>query len=138
MFGNGVEKCHCLQWVAACAGAADIGNAPCVNGCLHRTNNQLHAHFGNAAIAKLDDFGEVVPGINVHHREGDARWGECANCQVQHDDRILAARKQQDWALKFGRNFPDDGDRFVNQATQRRLHASQTTPMSIGPAVKLA
>ena len=138
MFGNGVEKGDGLQRVAACARAADVGNAPCVYGCLHRTNNQLHAHFGNAAIAKLDDLGKVVPGIDVHHWEGDARRCKCAHCQVQHDDRILAARKQQDWALKFRCNFPDDGDRFVNQATQRRLHASQTTPMSIGPAVKLA
>ena len=114
MFGNGVEKCHGLQWVAACAGATDVGHAPCVNGCLNRTNDQLHAHFGNAAIAKLDDFGKVVPGIDVHHGEGNTSRGKCAHCQVQHDDRILATGKQQHWAFKFGCHFADDGDGFVN------------------------
>ena len=43
-------------------------------------------------VAVLEDLGEVVPGVDVHDREGEAPGPEGLHRQVQQDGRVLARR----------------------------------------------
>ncbi len=58
------------------------------------------------------DLGEVVAGVDVHHRERAPGRAERLHGQVQHDDRVLAAGEQQHRALELGRHLADDVDRL--------------------------
>ena len=61
---------------------------------------------------------EVVPGVDVHHREGQRRRPEGLGRQMQHDDRVLAAGEEQNGPLEAGRHLPDDVDRLRLQGAQ--------------------
>jgi hypothetical protein len=66
-------------------------------------DDQPLAHLGDAAVAELDHLREVVAGVDVQQREGQAALVspsapfdlEGLLGQAQHDARILAAREQQ-------------------------------------------
>jgi hypothetical protein len=53
-----------------------------------------------------------VAGVDVHHRERQTAWPERLQCQVQHDDGVLAAGEQQHRPLELGGDLADDVDRL--------------------------
>ena len=59
-----------------------------------------------------------MTGIDVHHRERQPAGGERLDGQVQHDDRVLAAGKQQHGTLELRGHLADDVDRFGFERTQ--------------------
>ena len=84
---------------------------------LDVADDQLGAEFLRAAIAEFDHFFVVVARIDVHERERQRRLAvraeaECLQRQMQHDDRILAAREQQRRLAAFGDQFAQDVDRL--------------------------
>ena len=81
--------------------------------CLHRGDDELDAELGDGAVAELDDLVEVVAGVDVHHRERDARRPERPVGEVEHDDGVLAAGEQQHGPLALGGDLADDRDRLV-------------------------
>ena len=66
---DGVEQRRGLQPVAAGPGPGLLGDPALVDGVLHRGDDQPGAGLGHPAVAELDDLGEVVAGVDVHHRE---------------------------------------------------------------------
>ena len=83
-------------------------------------------------VAEREHLGEVVPGVDVHHRERHPGGRERLHGQVEHDDRVLAAREQQHRPLELGRHLTDDVDRLrlegpqVRQLVGRRGHGGIT------------
>ena len=77
-------------------------------------------------VAVLDDLGEVVAGVDVHHRERQACRGERQHGEVQQHGGVLAAAEQQHRVLALGRDLADDGDGLVGQ----RLEVGQDAARS--------
>ncbi len=80
-------------------------------------DHQFRAQFLRATVAEVDYFGIVVTGIDMHQRKrqrGLAVRPEAERLQreVQHDDRILAARKQQRGPAALGDEFAQDMNRL--------------------------
>ena len=61
-------------------------------------------------VAVVEHLGEVVPGVDVEHREGDLAGLERLGRQVQQDGRVLAAAEEQHRPLGLGRHLADDED----------------------------
>ena len=87
-------------------------------------DDEALAHLGDAPVAELDHFGEVVAGVDMQQRERQAavetRAAEVVPRpalerllgQAQHHARVLAARKQQRRPLERRRGLAQDEDRF--------------------------
>ena len=82
----------------------------------HGGDEQIDFELLDGAVAELDDLLEVVPGVDVHHGERDARREERSLGEVQHHHGVLAPGEQQDGALTLGGDLADDRDRFVLEA----------------------
>jgi hypothetical protein len=113
VLGDGVEQGHGLQRVARGARAGVLADLAGVDRVLHRGHDQLDAEVGDRAVTELDDLVEVVAGVDVHHRERDARRPERPVGQVEHHDGVLAAREEQHGTLALGSDLPEDRDGFV-------------------------
>ena len=88
-------------------------------------HDQALAQLGHAAVAELDDLGEVVAGVDVHEREREARRAEGLLGQAQQDDRVLAAAEQQDGALQLGGHLAHDVDGLgLEDLEVGQLHAT--------------
>jgi hypothetical protein len=108
--GDRVEQRDRLEAVARGAGAGLLDHPAAVDRLLHRRDDQLHFQLGDAAVAEVDDLGEVVPGVDVHDRERDGGWPERLVGQVEEHDRVLAAAEQEDRPLALGRHLADEVD----------------------------
>ncbi len=71
-------------------------------------------------VAILDDLGEVVTGVDVHHRERQPSRRERQHGEVQQHRRVLATAEQQHRVLALGRDLADDGDGLVGQRLEVR------------------
>jgi hypothetical protein len=94
---------------------------------LHAGHDEALAELLHQAIAVLDRLGEVVAGVHVHHRVGEARGPERLHREVHQDDGVLAAREEQHRPLALGGHLAEDVDRLRLQGTQvseliRRRH----------------
>jgi len=61
---EGVEQGRGLQAVARRARSSLLAHAPRVDGLLYRRDDQAFVELCDAAVAKLDDLGEVVAGAD--------------------------------------------------------------------------
>jgi hypothetical protein len=86
----------------------------------HAGDEELDAELRHAPVAELQDLGEVVAGVDVHHRERDPRRVERLLRQPQHDDRVLAAAEQQHRPLQLGDHLADDVDRLRLEGLEMR------------------
>jgi hypothetical protein len=119
-FGQGVEQRHRLQAVAAGGRAFFLHHPSLVDGILDEAHDQLSADLLDQPISKIERFREVVAGVDVHQREGDASRVEGATRQVHQQDRIFAAGKEQHRALALRRHFAQHEDRLGFQLFQVR------------------
>ena len=55
-------------------------------------------------------LGEVVPGVDVHDREGELAGPEGLHGQVQEHRRVLAAAEEEDRALRLGGHLAQHED----------------------------
>ena len=135
---DGVEQRRGLQAVAAGARTLLLDHAAVVDALLHGGHDELHAELGDAAVAELDDLGEVVAGVDVHHRERDAAGPEGLLREAEHDDRVLAAGEQQDRTLELGRHLPHDEDGLVLELVEMgALRRGHQLPRGAGGATSV-
>ena len=89
---------------------------------LHRVldtpDNQFCAELPGAKVAEVGHFGEIVSGVDHQQWIRQAAGTEGFFGAFEHDQRILAAGKQQGRALESGGNFPQDEDGFLLQRIQ--------------------
>src|SRR3954449_4611981 len=109
---DGVEERRRLQPVARRARPGLLGHAPVVDRLLHGGDDQPLAELGDAAVAELDDLGEVVPGVDVHQREREPPRPEGLLGQPQHHDRVLAAAEEHHRPLELGGDLAHHVDRL--------------------------
>ncbi len=107
---DGVEQRRGLQAVARCPRARLLDDAALGDRVFDAGHDQALAELGDAAVAELDRFGEVVPGVDVHDREGELAGAKGLLGEAQQDDRVLAAAEQQHWALEGRGDFAHDED----------------------------
>ena len=69
-------------------------------------------------VAGLQHLVEVVPGVDMHHRERQAARPERLERQMQHDDGVLAAGEQQHRPLELRGHLPNDVDGLGLQRAQ--------------------
>ena len=110
---DAVEQRDGLQPVAAGAGPGLLTHPTLVDRLLHRRHDELDPELCDAPVAELEDLGEVVARVDVHHGERDARRPERLLGEPQHHDGVLAAREQQHRPLELGGDLTHDEDRFV-------------------------
>ena len=89
-----------------------LGHPAGVDRLLDRGHHELGVELGHPAVAELEHLGEVVAGVHVHDREGQAGRPEGLLGQPEHDDRVLAAREQQHGTLELGHHLAHDVDRL--------------------------
>ena len=109
-----------LEAVAAGAGTGVLHERAGVDVVLHARHEEAGAHLLHHRVAERDHLGEVVPGVDVHHRERHPGGRERLHGQVEHDDGVLAAREQQHRPLELGRHLPDDVDGLRLEGPQVR------------------
>jgi hypothetical protein len=102
-----VEQRDGLQPVARGARAGLLDHAPAVDRVLDARDDQLRADLGDHPVAVLDHLGEVVAGVDVHDREGQAAGVKRLAGEVQQDRRVLAPGEQQHAALQLRGHFAD-------------------------------
>ena len=76
------------------------------------TDHQPRPDLLHKRIPVSDRLREIVPRVDVQQRERDLRRPERLRRQVRHDDRILAAGKQQRRVLELRRRLAQDENRF--------------------------
>src|SRR3954469_4538610 len=123
-----VEQRRRLQAVARRARPGLLDHTAAVDRILHRGDDEPLAELGHAAVAVLDDLGEVVARVHVHERERERRGAERLLGQAQQDDRVLAAAEEQDRPRQLGRHLAHDVDRLGFEDVQMgqlvRAHAA--------------
>ena len=76
------------------------------------------AQLGDAPVAELDDLSKVVAGVDMQHRERNARRPERLLGEAQHHDRVLAAGEHERRALELGSHLAEDVDRLGLQGLE--------------------
>ena len=115
-----VEQRRGLQPVARRARTGVLDDAAPVDRVLHRGDDEADVEPLDRRVAELDDLGEVVPGVDVHHRERQARRPERLERDVEHHDAVLAAREQQHRPLELGRDLAQEVDRLGFERVEMR------------------
>ena len=106
---DGVEQRGGLEAVSHAA-VAGIYHPTGVDRVLHGGDQQPLAQLLDATIAEVDDFGEVVAGVDMHDREREVSGPERLFGQPEQHRRVLAPAEQEHRALTFGGHFPHDED----------------------------
>ena len=110
VFLNSPEEGDRLQAVAAGARATLFDGPARVDVVLHGCDDQPLADLRHPPIAKLEDLGKVVTGVDVHDREGEATGPERFLSQAQQHDRVLAAAEEQHRPFEFSGHLAHDED----------------------------
>ena len=76
--------------------------------------------LGDPAVPVVEDLGEVVAGVDVHQREGDAGGPEGLLGDLQHHRGVLAAGEEQHGVLELGRDLTEDVDRLGLERVEMR------------------
>ena len=85
-----------------------LGDPPGVDRSLHARDLEPDPGVCDDPVAVLDDLREIVPRVDVHHRERDRSGRECPQREPQHDCGVLAAGEQQNRSLELGGDLPED------------------------------
>ncbi len=115
MFFYGIQKCGCLQKVAACIVAAFFHHFSIINGFLDRAYDQLSSQLPAQLITKNDGFLKIMPGIDVYQWIRYFGRPESFYRQMNKDDGILPAGKQQCRPFKLGSHLSQYIDRLCFQ-----------------------
>ena len=107
-----VEERDGLKFVARGVGAFFLDDASGIDRFLHEADDQVGADEVDEFVAVGHGLIEVVSGIDVDEWEGHACGPEGFACKPCHDDRVLAAGKEQGGILKLRGGFAKDEDRL--------------------------
>ena len=75
-------------------------------------HDQLHTHFGGAAIAERVHVAEFPRRVDVEQRKRRPGGEERLDREVQHHGAVLADRIEHHRIVGLGDDFPDDVDAF--------------------------
>ena len=89
-FGDGVEQCHRLKRVAA-LGVTFHRDPPAVDRILDAPHDELFADAGGYVVAKLDDLGKIMAGVDMNDRKWKFRGTQRLHREMKHHDRVLAS-----------------------------------------------
>jgi len=114
---DGLQQRDRLVHVAALAGVGQAHRA-----ALHRIFDAAHDELGTqlagTLVAKVGHFGEVVTGVDHQQRVRQLPGAKGFFGALEHDQGVLAARKQQGGSFKRGRHFAQDEDGFLFQRVE--------------------
>jgi len=110
VLGDRVEQGHALDPVARGARPALVFGAAEADRLLHARDQERLADLPEPPVAEVDHLGEVVPRVDVHHRERQPPGTEGLEREVQEHDGVLARREEQDGALPRGDDLAEDED----------------------------
>ena len=84
MLVDGVEQGLGLQPVARGSGTGLFGHPSLADGFLYRGHDEVDLELGDGPIPELDDLVEVVSGVHMHDREGEAGGPECLHRETEY------------------------------------------------------
>ena len=105
MFFDGVDEGRGLEAVAARVGARFFLDFAGIDGRLDAADDEPGAEALHQVVAEFEGLGEVVAGVDVNERHGDAAGRKGLGREVGHHDAVLAAGEQDGGPVKLGRNF---------------------------------
>ena len=82
-----------------------------VDGFLDRSDYEVGLELSHDPVPEFDHLVEIVPGIDVHHREGKTGRPESLYSETQDEGRVLASGEEQNRVLRFGYRFAN----YVNR-----------------------
>ena len=85
-FRDRIQQRHALQAVAAGTRAGFLAHAARADTFLDARHDELRADLRHEGVAVVERLAEVVPGIDVHQREGQLLRPEGLAGQVREDD----------------------------------------------------
>ena len=130
-----VEQGPRLERIAGAVAA--LVQAPVVDPVLHLLDDQSQTQPLDFGIAIGEHLGEVVPGVDMQHGEGDRRRPEGLDREVEHDDGVLAPAEEQDRAFEFADDLADDVDRLAFQHVELRERCMPCAGFRVRPPVCL-
>ena len=107
-----VEQGDRLQAVARGSRPGLLNRATGVDRVLDVGDDQALAELGEPTVAEFEHLGEVMPGVDVHDREGKACGAKRLLGQPQEHDRVLAAAEQEHWPLQLRGHLSEYVDRL--------------------------
>ena len=105
-----------------------LDDAPGGDGVGNRRDDEADAELGDPPVAELERLGEVVAGVDVHHRKGKAGGTESLLGETEQHDRVLAAAEQQHRALEFGGHLAH----HVHRLGLERAQVGQVVALTFG------
>ncbi len=121
VLADGFQQRHGLGRVARIGFLAQAHGAA-LDRVLDMAHHQARAQLSHALVAEGDHFRIVVAGVDMHQRERQldlaVAQAEGLQRQVQHHDRVLAAREQQRRVAALGHHLADDVDRLGFEAVE--------------------
>ena len=106
-FLDRVQQRHRLVPVATLVGMSQ-DNPAVDDRVFYRPHNQPLAKLRDAAVAKIDDFREVVASVDVQQRKRKRGRSKRLLGQSQQNERILSTRKKQGRAAALSGDFAQD------------------------------
>ena len=73
---------------------------------------QAQVVLGHHVVAEVEDFLQVVAGVDMQQGERQRRRPEGLDRQVQQHGGVLTAREENDRAFEFAGHLSEDVDRF--------------------------
>ena len=105
-----VEERDRLQPVAARVRPLFLLHPTGVDRILHQSHVEYRTRLLDQYIAEFERLREVVTGVDVDEGERDPGRREGLPGQVDHQNRVLPAGKEQDGTLELGCHFPHEED----------------------------
>ena len=117
-FFDGIEERSGLQSVAARLRSGLFPHASGVDGGLDAAHHKLHPEPLRERVTEFKGLREIVPGVDVHQRHGDAGRGECLRRQMRHHNAVFSAAEEDGRSFKLGGNLAQHEHRFRFQFVQ--------------------
>lgn len=114
-FGNGVEEGDGLEGVATGVWAFFFDGFSGVDGVLDFSDEEGEFEFFGELIAEAEDFGEIMPRIDMQNGKRNARGIKCFLREMDECDGIFSAGEHEDGTLELRDGFAQDEDGFVFQ-----------------------
>ncbi len=112
MLVDRVEEGLGLKTVPGSPGPGFFDHPALVDGLLDRSDDEIGLELGHDPVPELEHLVEVVPGIDVHYREGKTGGPESLYSESQGESGVLASGEEENRVLRFGYGFANDVNRL--------------------------
>jgi len=94
------------ETVAGLAGL--LSDATLIGRLLDRSDHRVGSELGDRAVAEVEHLGEVMPGADVHHREGQGSGRRRLHRKAKQHRRVPATGEEQHRPLRLGHRLAED------------------------------